>query len=122
MTATSTMDSPQKLTIDSLSVWLDKPAVQQAFTTIAASIIEANACAKVYGEEAAGKLYGDDGRHYPVAGEVVIGRFGGLVAKLVVEPESGGWAGEQLEHEEINAIGISDMVVDGKRLKPTKES
>ena len=117
------MSSPQKHNIESLSVWLDKPAVQQAFTNLVSPIIEAATTAHVYGDEAAGQLHGDDGRMYPKAGEAVIGRPGGLVVKLVIEPDvSGGWAGESLTLDEINAIGISDMVVDGKRLTPHKES
>ncbi|MBB3142783.1 hypothetical protein [Halomonas organivorans] len=117
------MPLPPKPNIESLSVWLDKPAVQQAFTTLVAPIIEAAATAQAYGEEVAGQLHGDDGRLYPKAGEAVIGRPGSLVVKLVVEPAaSGGWVGESLTHDEINAIGISDMVVDGKRLTPRKEA
>lgn len=115
------MPLPPKLNIESLSVWLDKPAVQQAFTTLAARIIEAMAAANAYGEKAAGALYGDDGKSYPKSGEAVIGRSGGLVVKLVIEPDKGGWMGEHLTHDEINAIGISNMVIDGQPLK-SKES
>ncbi|MDT8895446.1 hypothetical protein RSO41_12345 [Halomonas sp. I1] len=116
------MPLPQKPNIESLSVWLDKPAVQQAFTTLAVPIIEAAATAQAYDDEVAGLLHGDDGRMYPKAGEAVIGRAGGLVVKLVVEPDGHGWMGESLTHDEINAIGISDMVVDGQRLTPRKEA
>lgn len=109
---------PKKHTINSLSVWLDKAAVQQAFTTLAARIIEAGVVADRYGRAAASDMYGDEESYYPMSGEVVIGRVGGLVVKMEIEPDKSGWAGEHLTHEEINAIGISDMIVDGQSLKP----
>lgn len=108
---------PTKHSISSLSVWLDKPAVQQAFTTLAAHIIEPKVFAETYGEEAARKEYGDEDGYYPKAGGVVIGRMPGLEVKLTIEPV-GGYSGQHLEHEEIKAIGITNMVVDGQKLKP----
>jgi hypothetical protein len=111
---------PQKHTIDSMSVWLDKPAIQQAFTTLAAAIIEAKVAEQRYGKETAAQLYGDDGL-FPMSGEAIIGRTSSLVFKLSIEPEKGGYMGEHLEHEEINAIGISDMVVDGQRLSKKEQ-
>lgn len=112
------MPTPTKHSIDKLSVWIDDRAVRQAFTTLAARIIEARITADMHGREVAAELYGDDGGStYPMAGEAVIGRAGGLVVKLSIEPEKGGWVGDLLEHEEVNAIGISDMVVDGQPLK-----
>ncbi|WP_252108803.1 MULTISPECIES: hypothetical protein [unclassified Halomonas] len=117
------MTDPRKHNIEALSVWLDKPAIQQAFTSLAAPIIEAAATAKVYGDEVAGELHGDDGRLYPKAGEVVIGQVGSLTVKLTIEPSAaGGWHGESLTHDEINAIGISNMTIDGQLLTPRKES
>lgn len=118
------MSALKKHTIDSLSIWLDKPAIQQAFTSLAGPIIEADATAKTYGEKAACEFYGDeeDPNYYPKAGEVEIGNVGGLVVKVVIEPSSGGWAGQMLTHDPINAIGISNMVIDGLPLKPLKES
>lgn len=107
---------PTKHTISSLSVWLDKPAVQQAFTTLAATIIEAKVFAETYGEGAARKAYGDEDGYYPKAGGVVIGRMPGMEVKLTIEPVDG-YAGQYLEHDEINAIGISNMIVDGNPLK-----
>lgn len=108
--------------ITQLSVWLDKPAVQQAFTTLACEIIQAGAYAKGYGPEAAARKFGGDkdgtATDYPVAGKVVIGRMGGLKVELTVEPEDGCWSGEELNHDEINAIGISSMVVGGETLTP----
>lgn len=112
------MLKPQKHTIESLSVWLDKPAIQQAFTTLASPIIEASSAAKVYSKEVVGQLYGDEKGFYPMAGEVEIGQAGDLTVKLVIEPrKGGGWIGESLTHDPINAIGISNMQVDGKALK-----
>lgn len=118
------MSAPQKHTIDSLSVWLDKSAIQQAFTSLAGPIIEADCTAKTYGEQAASQFYGDEhnANYYPKAGEVEIGKVGGLVVKVVIEPSSGGYAGQMLTHDPINAIGISNMVIDGQPLKPLKES
>lgn len=117
------MPALKKHTIDSLTVWLDKPAIQQAFTSLVAPIIEAGATAKTYGEEAAQKAYGDeeDSRYYPKAGEVEIGTAGDLVIKIIVEPRSGSWSGQNLTHKPINAIGIANMMIDGQPLKPTKQ-
>ncbi|TDX29146.1 hypothetical protein DFO67_108190 [Modicisalibacter xianhensis] len=112
---------PHKPSIDSLSVWLNKSAIQQAFTTIVCPILEAKAVVKASGKEEAVKLCGDGKHDYPVAGEVTIGHTGDLVVKLIVEPASGGYSGEVLYHDEINAIGISDMVVDGQRLKQKEQ-
>ncbi|WP_168709202.1 hypothetical protein [Halomonas borealis] len=58
---------------------------------------------------------------YPKAGEAVIGRPGSLIVKLVIEPDVNGWMGESLTHDEVNAIGISNIVVDGKQLKSRQE-
>ncbi|MFI0472933.1 hypothetical protein ACGLWX_09485 [Halomonas sp. HMF6819] len=117
------MNDPRKANIESLSVWLDKPAVQQAFTDLMAPIIEAAATAKAYGEKAAGELYGDDGRLYPKAGKVVIGRVGGFTVTMEIEPSAaGGWVGESLSLPDLNAIGISNMQIDGQLLTPRKES
>ncbi|WP_280568155.1 hypothetical protein [Chromohalobacter sp. 296-RDG] len=102
--------------IQSLSVWLDKPAVQQAFTSLAAPILQAKTTAQVSGEQRAADLFGD-GKHYPASGEAVIGRMKGLVVKMIIEPDSSGWTGEHLTHHDINAIGISDMLVDGEWIK-----
>lgn len=119
------MPAPQKHTIDSLSVWLDKAAIQQAFTSLAGPLIEADCTASVYGEEAACHFYGDeeDRRYYPKAGEVEIGSVGRFVVKVVIEPRGGeGWAGQHLTHKPINAIGITNMIIDGQPLKPCKEA
>lgn len=118
------MPTPQKHTIDSLSVWMDKPAVQQAFTNLVTPLIEAANTANTYGEEAAREFYGDedDRNFYPKAGEVEIGSAGGFVVKVVIEPRGGNWAGQSLTHEPINAIGITNMIVDGQPLKPSKDA
>ncbi|WP_445621303.1 hypothetical protein ACUN8C_05715 [Kushneria sp. Sum13] len=106
--------------ITQLSVWLDKPAVQQAFTTLACEIIQARCYAETYGKEAAARKFGGDkdgtATDYPVAGKVVIGRMGALKVEMTIESEDSCWSGEELQHDEIKAIGISSMVVGGKKL------
>ncbi|MCK2042525.1 hypothetical protein KZO83_07465 [Chromohalobacter sp. TMW 2.2308] len=99
--------------IQSLSVWLDKPAVQQAFTSLAAPILQATAKAEAGGHDPTRTINGED---HPVAGEVVIGRIKHLTVRMVIEPE-GGYSGESLTHDELNAIGISDMLVDGEWIR-----
>ncbi|MGM8931425.1 hypothetical protein [Salinicola halophyticus] len=103
---------PKSPEIQSMSVWLDSKAVRQAFTTITAPILQASAAAKADNHDPTRTIDGED---HPVAGEVVIGRIGHLTVRVVVEPE-GGYSGECLYHDELNAIGIDSMVVDGEKI------
>ncbi|MCK2183544.1 hypothetical protein [Halomonas getboli] len=101
-----------KHTIKAMQVGVNPRAIQQAFTSIAGPIIEAGCCESAYGLDEAKRHFGNEDGDLPKAGEVIIGRSKGLVVKLVVEPESGGYSGVFLEHEEVDGIGINAIRLD----------
>lgn len=107
-----------KVEITSMNVVVDKQAIGQAFTTLAAPIIAAKALADRYGDEAAKTMLGLEPKEdLDKAGEVVLGTYNGLVCRLVIEPESGSWMGGSLTHDPIQGISIQNMEVNGKKLK-----
>ncbi|WP_144981115.1 hypothetical protein [Halomonas sp. C22] len=104
--------------ITSMNVAVHTKAIGQAFTTLAAPIISAKALLDAHGEETAKKMLDLEPKEDLVrAGEVVIGTYNGLVCRLVIEPESGSWMGDNLTHEPIKGITIQNMEVNGQKLK-----
>jgi len=79
--------------IKAIKVGVNPAVLQQTFSNMMSPLIEAH----VSGDKSA-----------PVACEAIVGRSGHLVVKLVIEP-AGGFCGDLAEHEEVNAIGITEF-------------
>ncbi|MCL7931709.1 hypothetical protein [Halomonas llamarensis] len=105
--------------ITSMNVVVDKQAIGQAFTTLAAPLIVAKALTDEHGEQRAKAMLGlEPNEKFDKAGEAVIWKYNGLVCRLVVEPESGSWMGNNLYHEPFKGISITNIEVNGKKIKP----
>jgi|GEM_PF-2287034 len=103
--------------IDNIEVGINPRDIQQAAATLLGAIIEAQVTKHAFGENGCIDRYGKPG-DVPRAGEVTIGKVGNLVVKMTIEPgDVDAWSGAFLTHDEIDAIGINNMTVDGRKVK-----